>query len=165
MFIQEYSVGSILLETLISIVILGLIATGSFYSYSFVYQRIHSQRQQRLALGVLQGWMEETISSLLNESLNPAILRDINSKRIIEQYYITKFKAERSTMIDPNNNINPGIALIDPNISLEIIDDDNSDDRDNMIGIRISGALSNSEDLVSSKKDLKISLYTEINPK
>ncbi len=53
--------GSILLETLITIVILGLIVTGSFYSYSFVYQRIHFQHQQKIALSVLQGLMEQAM--------------------------------------------------------------------------------------------------------
>ncbi|MGA1841344.1 MAG: hypothetical protein ACMUIU_12025 [bacterium] len=73
--------GSILLEALISIIILGLIVIGSFYSYSFVYQRIRSQRDQREALGRIQGWMELTRlyvsdpnnSSNLNNSANTNI--------------------------------------------------------------------------------------------
>jgi hypothetical protein len=163
--IREYSVGSILLETLISILILGLIATGSFYSYGFVYQRIHSQRQQRFALSMLQGWMEDTISSLLDpdELLELTKLKDQKNDNAIKKYlrekerdFREKFKAEISTLIDPNDNINPEIAFIDPDISIECIDNGDYD----MIEIRITATLLNNKDIGSSKKGQPITLYT-----
>jgi hypothetical protein len=56
--------GSILLETLIAIILLGLIVFGSFYSYSIVFERIKTKRTDRIILGLLQGWMEYTLSYL-----------------------------------------------------------------------------------------------------
>jgi hypothetical protein len=111
----ENSRGSILLETLVSIVILGVIVVGSFYSYSFVYQRIQSQRQQRIALSVLQGWMERTISSL--DLMGPNALNDLREE----------FESQIDTFfISDNQNIEPyihignreGMTTIDIEISL-----------------------------------------------
>lgn len=77
--LPEHFRGSILLETLIAIVILGLIVTGSLYSYSFVYQTIRSQRQQKIALSMLQGWMERAISSFHESGF-------IDKERLIEEF-------------------------------------------------------------------------------
>lgn len=146
-----------MLETLISIVILGLIAVGSFYSYSFVYQRIFSQRQQRFALGVLQGWMEYTISFLLdpNDPLDTNdISRSLNEK---EQILVDRFNEEVS---DLNTNIGSNIAFIDPNILRPIYDD--KGDYDDIVEIRLRISLSNNEDVKLAGRDLPISLYTNI---
>ena len=70
-FFKTQQKGSILIETLISIILLGLIVIGSFYSYSLVHQRILTQRQHRVALGVLQGWMEKTTSHIISNYLDP----------------------------------------------------------------------------------------------
>lgn len=153
--------GSILLETLISIVILGLIVIGSFYSYSLVHQRIRFQRQYRIVLGLLQGWMERAISSVLDSNylkdldpdfLNASdMLRDPNKRSLIERDLEVQFKEEIYPVFYPTIDTNiagfidSNIVFIDSNIFL--------DPNDNMIVIEIRVALD----------DLPIRLYTKIN--
>ncbi|MGA1790714.1 MAG: hypothetical protein ACMUIM_04455 [bacterium] len=126
-----------MLETLISILLLGLIVVGSFYSYSFVHQRILSQRQQRIVLGVMQGWMEKTSSYILsNEATDD--LTDPNVQIGIENSFRQQFRDDVSTLFTP------GIS-IDPNIDLNSIDND-------LIEIRIWATLNG----------MPIYLYTEL---
>lgn len=155
----KHSCGSILLETLISIVILGLIAIGSFYSYGFVYQRINFQRQQRLALGVLQGWMEETISSLLDpDPNNPLDFNNIaNSLKKKEKPLIAKFNRE---IPDINDDIGTNIAFIEPNIFWPIYTAKKN--YDNIVEIRLRITLSKNKDVGLAKRGLPITLYTNI---
>lgn len=142
MNILKHSSGSILLETLISIVLLGLIVIGSFYSYSIFQKRILAQRQQRIVLGILQGWMEQTMSSLMdsNNPLDPNVLINPIDKAKKENEFMEQFKTEIPSIFDPNTDI-------DPNIVLDL-------NNDKMITIRIRVTLN----------DLPITLYTEINP-
>lgn len=107
--------GSILLEALISIVILGLIVTGSFFSYGFVYQRIRSQRRQRQALSLLQGWMEEAIASTYLNAPNAEDIFRNEFESQIEDFYEFDFQN-----IDPDIDIDNrnGMTTIEIQISL-----------------------------------------------
>ena len=129
--------GSILLETLISIVLLGLIVVGSFYSYSFVHQRILAQRQQRIVLGVMQGWMEEISSYLISNGATDNFA-DPNVQAGVENRFRQQFRDDASVLFTP------GIT-IDPNIDLVSIDND-------LIEIRIWATLNG----------MPINLYTEL---
>lgn len=152
--------GSILLETLISIVILGVIVIGSFFSYSYVYQRIYSQRQQRLALGVLQGWMEEAISSILDpndpldfSNIPNSLNTSLNNK---EDSLIVEFN---NKIPDLNTRFGSNIAFIEPNIFWPIY---KANKYDHIVEIILRITLSNNEDIESAKRGLPITLYTNI---
>lgn len=126
-----------MIETLISIVLLGLIVVGSFYSYSFVHQRILTQRQQRIALGVLQGWMEKTSSYLITHEATDD-LTDSNVLADIENSFRQEFIDDVSTLFTPGISIDPNIAL--------------KSNGNDLIEIRIWATLNG----------LPISLYTEL---
>jgi len=108
--------GSILLETLISIVLLGLIVVGSFYSYSFVHQRILAQRQQRIVLGVMQGWMEEISSYIISNGATDNF-SDPNVQIGLENRFRQKFTKDVSVLFTPGIIIIPDI-IIDPDNDL-----------------------------------------------
>ena len=103
--------GSILIETLISIVLLGLIVVGSIYSYSLVHQRILSQRQQRVALGVLQGWMEQTSSHLFSYPDPNALMKQPVLDGIKNHFILDVFNDDIANMFVPGTNIVPGIEI------------------------------------------------------
>ncbi|MGA1844803.1 MAG: hypothetical protein ACMUIS_09620 [bacterium] len=109
---------------MISILLLGIIVIGSFYSYSLVHHRILAQREQRNALGVLQGWMEETTSFLLNYA-DPNDLTNSQTQSSIENVLRQQF------VLDIPNAFARGITVV-PDIDLS---SDPSDSR--MIRVRL----------------------------
>ena len=143
MDILKQSSGSILLETLISIVLLALIVIGSFYSYSIFQKRILAQRQQRIALSMVQGWMEQAMLSLMdpNSQCDPNNPNDTAKK---ENELWEQFKTEMKQFNTKNfSGLDPDTDIDRPKLGLN----------DNMITIGIGITLN----------DLPINLYTEIN--
>jgi len=131
--------GSILIEIMISILLLGIIVIGSFYSYSFVHHRILAQREQRNALGVLQGWMEDTTSYIQN-NVDPNTLINQETLSNFEDVLRHQFIMEVPSIFARDITVVPNINLI-------------SDLNDNkMIQIYLQATLDG----------LPISLYSEV---
>jgi len=124
---------------MISILLLGIIVIGSFYSYSFVHHRILAQREQRNALGVLQGWMEDTTSYIQN-NVDPNTLINQETLSNFEDVLRHQFIMEVPSIFARDITVVPNINLI-------------SDLNDNkMIQIYLQATLDG----------LPISLYSEV---
>lgn len=140
---QELLSGFILLEVIISIFLFGFIILGSFYSYSFVHQRLQRQHQHRIALSQLQGLMEQTRSYLIKIASDPGrgpefLMDPVSLKQIEEKLYDGN---SMSGIFDAGPNI-----IIDMNLT--------TSENKKFINIELSATLNN----------LPIRLYTQISP-